>query len=529
MSASSSSATESLTGSAGAMATAVAAMETLKQRKEDFVSGLTGGTTLDIYVVTSVSAFSYLIWAIYKRRTDVFDSPAGAFGTVMDFLLSWNNLLLAITVYANNISTLIALSLLPALMILVNNPEKKIKHRTLKINLQTMSPRDYLHFVPYVTVYRSQMMILTCLCILAVDFKLFPRRFAKVETWGTSLMDLGVGSFAFSMGLITARSFLRQFFLGKYSYQKNLISTLKGCSPVLALGVVRLVSVKLLDYQEHVTEYGVDWNFFFTLGFLPILCNLFAPFIFALSPLVTSFIVGVGYEYLLTQRRLMDFIITGPRVDFISDNREGIFSLLGYFSIFLNGLALGSIILTVIPAPNNLFKLTNSREDLIKSQSKPSTFTLTPMQGLLLLTVLFHAIYLLGNIYYPYGVSRRMANFMYVIWVSAYNSTFLMLYKAIENWVWGQPKVKFVGKKDGGGNTDTRALAVGDIVPTSLRAVNTNSLVLFLVANVSTGVTNMLYDTLDSDTFSSLIVLICYEIWLSMFTLGLYYYGIKLR
>jgi glucosaminylphosphatidylinositol acyltransferase len=50
-----------------------------------------------------------------------------------------------------------------------------------------------LHFL---TSYRSGLLMLTCLAILAVDFRIFPRYFAKTETFGYSLVRLSLWSVA---------------------------------------------------------------------------------------------------------------------------------------------------------------------------------------------------------------------------------------------------------------------------------------------------------------------------------------------
>lgn len=85
-------------------------------------------------------------------------------------------------------------------------------------------------------------------------------------------MDLGVGSFVFSSGVVSARGYLKKETL---PFMKQMVIALRTSIPLLVLGLGRYISTKGVDYQEHVTEYGMHWNFFFTLGFLPIFVTFF--------------------------------------------------------------------------------------------------------------------------------------------------------------------------------------------------------------------------------------------------------------
>nr|GMD74741.1 phosphatidylinositol glycan, class W [Ipomoea batatas]GMD78238.1 phosphatidylinositol glycan, class W [Ipomoea batatas] len=84
-------------------------------------------------------------------------------------------------------------------------------------------------------------MLLTCLCILAVDFKIFPRRYAKTETYGTSLMDLGVGSFVLANSLVSRQA--------RGISTLKISNSLRSASPLIFLGFARLISTSSVDYQ----------------------------------------------------------------------------------------------------------------------------------------------------------------------------------------------------------------------------------------------------------------------------------------
>ncbi|KAI5283074.1 Glucosaminyl phosphatidylinositol (GlcN-PI) nositol acylation protein, partial [Ascosphaera acerosa] len=241
-----------------------------KTRKEDFVSNLTGGSILEINAVTLVAPSALLLWSALQSRRDFFAQPSAA-AVAVDVLLNVGAILFAITVYAAHPLLLNALLLVPAGLLCLASPSRhggptrtRSKKRTTRTSTTSARYTETLPIRPFLTTYRGAMLIVTCLAILAVDFRIFPRRFAKVETWGTSLMDLGVGSFVFSGGVVSARAILQsQTQSQSQSHNSSppppppllsrLRKSVRHALPLLAMGFVRLWSVKGLDYAEHVT------------------------------------------------------------------------------------------------------------------------------------------------------------------------------------------------------------------------------------------------------------------------------------
>lgn len=67
----------------------------------------------------------------------------------------------------------------------------------LLLNKITVGRRAFL------TTWRANVLVAAAITILAVDFDIFPRRFCKTETFGTGLMDIGVGAFILSNGIVS--------------------------------------------------------------------------------------------------------------------------------------------------------------------------------------------------------------------------------------------------------------------------------------------------------------------------------------
>lgn len=377
------------------------------------------------------------------------------------------------------------------------------------------------------------MMVVTCLAILAVDFRIFPRRFAKVETWGTSLMDMGVGSFVFSAGVVAARPVLKeradrargQTRVRRPSLGRRLAASLRHALPLFALGVVRLLSVKGLDYAEHVTEYGVHWNFFFTLGLLPP-CVAVAQAVLRVvpagSPAVLALLLAGLYQVALAATPLLAYVLTAPRVDLLSKNREGLASFVGYLAIFLAGQDTG---LYLLPAGGGGSGGDDDGGD--GGRRRPSSASLwrwVAANRLPLWALAWTGLHAASTAVAPYGLglteSRRLANLPYVLWVLAFNTQQLTLFALVDRLVVGR-------SPDADAEADDAAHDAA--TSTVLRAYNRNGLFLFLVANLLTGLVNLTVPTLDVRPAAALGLLLAYGAVLTALAVALEVRGITLK
>ena len=422
-------------------------------------------------------------------------------------------LLSAITIYSTKPVVLNALLLLPAIGLFYLPGSRSVKQPAKPTPSESKYEKlDELPIRPFITAYRGGMIIVTCLAILAVDFRIFPRRFAKVETWGTSLMDMGVGSFVFSAGLVAARPVLQARLSGRQSSFASLLrSSPRASLPLLVLGLIRLYSVKGLDYAEHVTEYGVHWNFFFTLALLPPFAALCQPLLAEIHPLVMTVFLGGVYQGILDMTDLKAYILTAPRTGLLSQNREGIFSFLGYLAIFLVGQGVGLEILPRNPAG-------------AKTNSSPSEKKKHILYHLGAYSLIWTGLFAFSTSY-KYGlalqVSRRIANLPYVVWVAAFNCTQLLAFYLVE--VLAFPNLLSCRDKSTERNECEKATS------RVLKAFNRNGLAIFLLANLLTGLVNLTLDTLTVGQLESMAVLGGYCLTLTAVAVALDAWNISIK
>ena len=309
-----------------------------------------------------------------------------------------------------------------------------------------------------IEIFRGQIFFVTCLCILSVDFPIFPRRYAKTENFGHSGMDLGVGLFALAHGMVSSEARHKSSSIKEFLLENILL---------LLLGLVRLIAVKYVSYVEHITEYGIHWNFFLTLCLMKCLGNLLLktttnlPVLIALTVFFHEWILlrYLGYDqYLLSTSTV--------RTHFLDANREGIFSLGGYVSLYLIGILIGRFVI--------------DSERQRRSERMLAVFLLATI-GLCSIR---------GN------ASRKLCNLAYISSTTGLASMCLFAFTAIQSLL------------------ERKSCSDESIL---LKNVNQKGLDTFLLANVLTGLVNLNINTLDTAPSIALAILVMYMTLVSGF------------
>ena len=455
----------------------------IRRRKNAFVSGFSGSSIFEIQLVMGVGPAVYLLW----KSLRVSASRHWFSQYCIDFAVLGIPCILA-QAYSEYNLALIAVAIGTAAFRLNGRNPPRSRQSASSSHLTSLSQSQK----PFLATYRAFAMLLTCISILAVDFNVFPRRFVKCETFGTSLMDVGVGSMLVSGGVV-AGSRLQ----GEMGGWKGLIKSAKIAIPVLVLGIARTISVKSVNYQEHVSEYGVHWNFFFTLGFIPItvsLLRLCVPRRVKVDFMFFGLFVGIAYQVLLSLTGLQKWILYAPRTGLLSMNKEGLSSLLGYVSIFLVSVQIGQNILVAPKTKTGQLK-------------KPTTVDFyAKLWRLVLLLALFMAGYCICVYGLDLRVSRRLANLPYIFWVLSMNTAFISLFFLLE-----------------------LMPALPTRIPSLLLAINSNQLFIFLAANILTGLVNLSVDTLKVRNGVAVGILAGYLFVVGLIAVTTHHFGLRIK
>eukprot|EP00730_Choanoeca_flexa_P009736 TRINITY_DN1303_c0_g1_i1.p1 TRINITY_DN1303_c0_g1~~TRINITY_DN1303_c0_g1_i1.p1 ORF type:complete len:412 (+),score=42.58 TRINITY_DN1303_c0_g1_i1:1-1236(+) len=302
-------------------------------------------------------------------------------------------------------------------------------------------------WLPFVAEFRGLCMTMTCIAILAVDFSIFPRRYAKTHVYGFSLMDLGIAMVVAGDGFRSAQ----------HKQRRQRRPRVLLCA---ALGLLRFISVWLFNVNHHVGEYGLHWNFFLTIAVLALTTAVKLPWIHC----AVGWLGLAATSHYQQQPHVEQWLISGARDNFFSANREGLLNVLAMYCIFWTVHASVPLLCTTS----------------ISDADRQSTCRSASSTRLLAAAIFSSALTV-----YSYSTlgppSRRFGNVTYVIWSLAVIFSMAAL------------------------------LNVTCHVSNSWSLATSKALLpLFLVANVITGVVNMTIDTNSQSGFVAFILLLSY-------------------
>ena len=520
--------------------------DSYKLRKEQFVFGLEGTNPCELLFICSTSFVGvvgyYLIFN--GSHTNNVNSQIQThyeklplmkvkliFGEVLCFFVPMI-LCQTIWIYPYGIGY-VAIQLLLSILLLANKIKQTPLHQVSSSTTTSTSSVITKEIIQQlqrvtVTIYRGCILLFTIISILGIDFHIYPRRFGKTEITGYSLMDLGAASFVIMAAVSSSSSLSSPSHIlterihqiprtnaSRHKFHKQL----RKMIPLLVMGTLRLLTHKGIEYPEHHSEYGIHWNFFYTLAFLIPITSFIKSYGYTPKNHPNGYVpilIFITYQYVLSYYGLQDFIVHAPRTcpvlsttttssflthivcDMWYANREGIVGCISYTALYL---------LSEYIADNYFWKYNNTKQSVDQSSTTGITNNELPVPvwetakplwfSVMVLFVCWQVLVSLP--WLPLDVSRRSTNAIFCIWV-----LFVNLFQLVSIYTVVLLSYNSISKSSN---------AVSSIKvqsPILLSSMNRNGLYIFIIANLCTGIINLSIDTLTVSNSVAIWILLLY-------------------
>ncbi|KAJ3441562.1 phosphatidylinositol-glycan biosynthesis class w protein [Anaeramoeba flamelloides] len=276
---------------------------------------------------------------------------------------------------------------------------------------------------------------------------------------------------------------------------------IKGCLysyPLVIVGLCRFLTLILTNYQRHFSEYGVHWNFFYTLASITFLSTILFNFIQPKYAAFYGVMIMLGHQFAL-KNGMRDFLQFAQRTNFFSKNKEGFASLPGFFALFLVACTIGYYI----------FKQGDSKKNWIKLY-----------KSFIAIDIILWICYYFSNTFIE-PVSRRSVNLSYGFCVFAHFILQLIGYITIDCFtVPYHEEIAPIYMKNLPLNERSTSITIG---------LNSNQLGLFIFANICVGITNCTFQTIYLSKISGFIYVLLYMASFSTFGIISHIKGLRFK
>lgn len=463
-----------------------------KVESDSFYTNREGSSFLEPYALITLWPISRLLWCCIKLYLIRFFNSAPAY---VEFFILFTPFTLAVTLLQNYVYyfivglALITWTLLLRLLICGEPLLRLISDKRVS---NALEPRGLLSSL------LATLMLSVTVCILCVDFPIFPRRGAKTFDHGFSIMDAGVGAFIAFSGAVSAEA--------KHAVESStdrtintklglVLKTLSSSIPLIALSCLRLFLIRYFDYREITEEYGTHLNFFAVLAAVKLIsCLVYCVIGRRIKLNYVGTVLIVLYQIFLNQYAMDNIVSNTSRENFFMANKEGFLSIIGLTGYHLVYTRLQLII-----------------DDASKTHKRYG-ITQTLKALLRLVTPAIVGLIVMHNFVQP--SSRKISNAAYVCW-SACMVIFLLGCEVTVN--------------SGIAALQRRYHNVDDFGSKIYTAFSQNAMPLFLLANILTGAVNFIFDTNNMSTLPSLVTITTYLVLLSLVGYQLLLRGYDIR